>query len=241
MRNLLLFMFLVGIFMFSRKSNGCNFSFGGVKGEGPMKTENRDLSNFTGLSVECSGNVEIVASETYRIEISAQENIIALLTTEIKNNTLVLDFSKNISTKDDVRFKIFVPNLNEISLGGSANIVAFLPLTGDEFETSVGGSGNIEIKSAEFKKVTCTVSGSGNINITGKTDLIEASISGSGGVESLNLAAQNGDASVSGSGSVTCNVEQKLEASISGSGEIKYKGNATAETSVSGSGSVSKI
>jgi hypothetical protein len=227
--------------MYSRNSNGCNIGFGGVKGKGPMKTETRDLSNFTGLSVECSGDIEIISSETYRVEITAQENILPLFKSEIKDNNLRLDFDRSIWTNDGIKIKVFAPNLDEISLGGSANIVASLPLSGDKLELAVGGSGNIDVKSADFKKVTCSIGGSGNIDITGKTDFIEASVSGSGGVSSLNLTSQNAEASISGSGSITCNVEQKLEASISGSGEVKYKGNATAETSVSGSGSVSKI
>jgi Putative auto-transporter adhesin, head GIN domain len=241
MRNLLFFMFLVGVFMYSRNGNGCNCSIGGVKGTGPVKTESRDLSSFNAISVDCSGNVEIVASETFRVEITAQENILRLLKSEIKNNNLNLDFERNVYTSEDVKIKIFVPNLEEISLGGSANINANLPLNGDKLELTISGSGSITVGNADFKKVNCSVGGSGNIEVSGKTDIVEASISGSGGVNAQNLAAREGETSVSGSGSVSCNVEQKLDASISGSGEVKYKGSPTVESSISGSGGISKI
>jgi Putative auto-transporter adhesin, head GIN domain len=235
-------MFLVGMFMFFRKGSGCHFGgFGSVKGKGPIKTETRDLSSFNSLSIECSGNVEIIASETFRVELSAQENLLSFMESEVKGNTLKLDFKDNLWSSEPINIKVYVPNLEEISLGGSANIVAKLPLSGEKLDLSVGGSGNIEVGSADFKKVVCAVGGSGNINVSGKTESIEASISGSGGVDSQNLVAQTGEASISGSGTVTCNISQKLEASISGSGEVQYKGSPEVETSVSGSGSVSKI
>ena len=48
MRYLLIFMFLVGIFVVGKRS--FNFSFGGTKGTGPMKTETRSARELTTLA-----------------------------------------------------------------------------------------------------------------------------------------------------------------------------------------------
>jgi len=65
MRNLIIFMLLVGVFVLVKRS--CHFSFLGVRGEGPLKTETRSLSGFHAVALDLSGDVEISVSDTYLV------------------------------------------------------------------------------------------------------------------------------------------------------------------------------
>lgn len=240
MRYLLLFMLLFALFMFGR-GNGCHFGFGGVKGEGPMKTETRDLSRFNQLTIDISGNIIVEPSETFRVEVSAQESLLPILKTEVEGDKLRLYFSENVWSSGDVNIKVYAPNLDGIALNGSADVDVRAPLRGEKLDLDVNGSGNIRVDKAEFGQVRCDVNGSGTLRVAGSATDLNADISGSGHIDALNLPVQNADADISGSGSVDCDVAQSLRASVSGSGDVRYRGAASVNTNVSGSGSVSKM
>ncbi|MBK8425382.1 MAG: hypothetical protein IPL27_05085 [Lewinellaceae bacterium] len=76
MRYLLIFMFLVGIFVVGKRS--FNFSFGGTKGTGPMKTETRSARDFHAVELDLSGDVELRIAEQYSVEVQAQEKPVAI-------------------------------------------------------------------------------------------------------------------------------------------------------------------
>ena len=95
MRYLLIFMFLVGIFVVGKRS--FNFSFGGTKGTGPMKTETRSARDFHAVELDLSGDVELRIAEQYSVEVQAQENLLPLLKTEVDNGRLRIYFSENDS------------------------------------------------------------------------------------------------------------------------------------------------
>jgi hypothetical protein len=85
------------------------------------------------------------------------------------------------------------------------------------------------------------VSGSGDISLTGKTNIFESSISGSGKTDTMGLQADTVDCSVSGSGNFSVYADKFLKVRVSGSGNVKYKGNAQVDQSISGSGKVLKV
>ena len=65
-----------------------NFSFGGVKGSGNVVKENRGVSDFTEIDVSNAIQVEIVAQKDFSVEVEADDNILPLITTEIRGNVL---------------------------------------------------------------------------------------------------------------------------------------------------------
>lgn len=242
MRYLILFMILVGIFVVgSRSCNGFHFGFGGVRGEGPVKTENRSANDFHAVSVEIPGLVEITVSDRYSVEVQAQENILPLLKTEVENGKLRLYFEENVSQVKDLKVRISAPAFDELSIGGSGTIKTLSTLNGERLELSIGGSGDIEVPQAEVGEVRCSIAGSGNIRVGGKTGDARFEIAGSGDIAAKELAANTGQASIAGSGTVTCNVSQTLKAEIAGSGDVFYTGSPSVDTDVSGSGKVKKV
>ncbi len=63
MRNLLIFMLLVAVFVLGNRScNFGNFSFGGVSGEGPVQTETRTANDFHAIDFNISGSGDVYYS-----------------------------------------------------------------------------------------------------------------------------------------------------------------------------------
>ena len=243
MRNLFLFMLLVGIFMFGR--NGFKFGFfgmfNGVSGTGPVKTELRSVSGFKSLSLNISGDVEFSVSDQYSVEVQAQENLLPLLKTVVEGENLQISFEQNVRSHENILVKVSAPNFEGFHLDGSGNIRAMTPLKGEKLKLDISGSGNISIPQADIGELRCDVSGSGGIELGGKAQKMSVHVGGSGAIDSRNLNAETMDADISGSGDIQCTVSQTLNAQVSGSGNVRYNGTPQVDARVSGSGTVEKF
>ncbi|MCB0523177.1 MAG: head GIN domain-containing protein [Saprospiraceae bacterium] len=239
MRYLLIFMLLVAIFVVGKRS--CfHMNFGsGVEGEGPVLTETRDVDGFDAIDLSIAGDVEVSIGD-YRVEVRAQENLLPLLQTEVKEGTLRIDFEESVSYREQIKLYITVPSLEALELSGSGSIKLVTPIESDKMDIHIGGSGEVDIPNATFTSLECSVSGSGDINLGGSVGDAEINVSGSGEVNAKNMVFNRLEASISGSGSVYAHVNETLDVSVSGSGDMYYSGDPVVEKHVSGSGSVSK-
>lgn len=239
MRYLLLFMFLVGIFVVGKRS--FHFSFMGTKGTGPVKTETRAASDFHGVELNISGDVEVRVSDRYSIEVQAQENLLPLLKTEVENGRLKIYFSENVSFSDNVKVLVSAPAFDDLSISGSGKITALTPIQAERMKASVSGSGDLIVQQGTFGALECNISGSGGFELGGSANATEIHISGSGDVNAKQLTSNELRTNIAGSGSVTAHVVQVLKADIAGSGDVFYTGDPSVESNVAGSGEVKKL
>jgi hypothetical protein len=242
MRYLVLFMLLAGFFIFGKKAcdNG-NWSFGfGISGEGPVKTETRTVRDFHAISAQIPGTIEVRISEDYAVEVHAQENLLPLLKTVVKNGKLRIYFDENVSNAKGLKVLVSAPSFDAFELAGSGHLEAFDPIQGDKLELSIAGSGEIVLPEATVNKLNCDIAGAGDIQLGGRTTDMEFDIAGSGDIDAQKMVAEHGEINIAGSGTVNCSVNQTLKADISGSGDVYYSGTPTVDSDISGSGSVKR-
>lgn len=241
MRYLLIFMLLVGLFMFGRRSCHIN-SFGfGIKGEGPVRTETRDVSDFHAVEVAVAGDVEVSVAENYFVEVQTHENLMPVLKTKVENGTLKIYFDESVSYSEGLKIRVSAPAFDQFTLGGSGTIKVITPIRSDKMALDIAGSGDIFVPQGEFNTLTTSIAGSGGIEIGGTAGILKSEIAGSGDVKGKQLTARELDASIAGSGSVTCDVVEILKAEIAGSGDIFYSGDPQVDADVSGSGKVKRL
>jgi hypothetical protein len=213
-----------------------------VVGEGPLVTETRIVSNFNGVSLETSGKVNLTIGPEYKVELTAQRNILDVLQTNVASGVLHIDFKDNVRAThyEDIIANITAPSVNSLRLSGSGDINVFGDDITNTLKISVSGSGNIAMQKALVAdKINVDVSGSGNIAILNGSAINEdVKISGSGNVDLVGVTAENATTRTSGSGDVKLQVSKKLDAHISGSGSVYYRGNPIISTQISGSGRV---
>jgi len=198
--------------------SGCNFW--GVRGSGKVKTENRDLANFTELSVGGAFTVNIVSGKEPSFKISAEENLLPLISTSVRGSTLNIKTKKNISPRKEILIEITTKELNEVECSGA---------------------NNINIRGVNTDNFTIGLSGAGNIKVEGETDRVHARISGAGNINAKNLKSKDVFISVSGAASASVFASNFLDASVSGVGSIDYYGYPQkTNTNVSGVGSISR-
>lgn len=246
MRYLILFMFLVGIFIFGGRfcgtsGDGWHFGFDSIRGEGPVKTENRTVDNFHAVEAMIPGTVEVSVSDRCSVEVQAQENLLPVLKTEVTDGKLKIWFDKSVSEVKDLVIRVSAPSYDELALAGSGAMKVNSPLSGENLSVSISGSGELNLPQADVQKISCSIAGSGDMRIGGATKEASYQISGSGDIEAKELVAETGEAEIAGSGTVNCHVTQTLKASIAGSGDVFYKGSPGVDTDIAGSGKVKKV
>jgi hypothetical protein len=213
-----------------------------VIGEGPLVTETRAVQNFTGVSSEMSGKVNFTIAPNYKVEITAQRNIIDVTKTNVINGVLHIDFKNSVRVREheDLTINITAPAADYFRLSGSGDMDVTGDVVANKLQVKLSGSGNIVVQKATIvDKIDADLSGSGNINILNGSALNEdLKISGSGKIDLSNITAENGETRITGSGDMKVVLSKKLDATITGSGSVYYHGNPIISTKITGSGRV---
>ena len=107
-----------------------------------------------------------------------------------------------------------------------------------ELKIELSGSGNVKISSLQAPKLSATITGSGDIYLSGDNDQAEmdATITGSGSIKADEMRVANATIHITGSGSARVNVLKELETDITGSGSVQYRGNPMINAHSTGSG-----
>jgi hypothetical protein len=226
---------------------GCFFPGPCIQGYGPVLVETRDLQGFTAVSNTGSFDVRITQSDSFLVEVEAQENLLSVLVTEVSGSTLIIKTKSGTCINSNVPVTVYVslPSLESIDLSGSGKIIADRAESG-QFECRNSGSGQASIDSIYAATATLKNTGSGRISVSGsEVEEMEIIQSGSGSIEAGTfLGPRHFEVHHSSSGRVNSTVVDgiEVEANLTGSGRIDLSGDAeTATYSVSSSGKVDAL
>jgi hypothetical protein len=184
---------------------GCNLipDTDKVKGSGVMKNEKRTLASFNSLEMKCHGTIQVRFQEQNHLEISGDDNIVPLITTEVKNDTLYIQSSKEYDPKDKLQIIVSIANLKRFVFAGA---------------------GEADLSNVKNDRVEIVMTGAGSLTASGETKEADITMAGAGSVDAKNLHAVNAKVNSTGVGQVDIYATEKLDARTSGVGEINYYG-----------------
>lgn len=213
-----------------------------ISGEGPLMTETRQVSGFTGVSAGIPGRILYTIDTLYKLELTAQQNILDVIETYKENGHLTIRVRHGVRLREheDITIHISAPLADFLQLSGSGNLNVSGRVQGSQLETRISGSGSITVAEASISgMLKADISGSGDIRVqSGAAREEDLRISGSGKIVLDGLTAETAVSRISGSGDIYLKLSQSLDASISGSGSVYYRGNPLVTTHISGSGRV---
>jgi hypothetical protein len=190
-----------------------------IQGSGHEADEERPVSDFSAVQLQLPANVLVVVGEPTSITLTGDDNLLALVETEVRGGKLVIDAErgKNLRFRRGLIVRIGTPDLAS-------------------FE--VEGSGDVEIRNLERDSFHVSIEGSGDVIASGSVDYLDVSIEGSGDMRLHELAAREAKVSIEGSGDIRVSVADSLRYKIEGSGDIRYDGSPHVSGGIEGSGSV---
>lgn len=225
---------------------------------GPSTTQERTIEAVSAVELDTSGTLNVTQGEQIALTVTAGENVIDRLTSEVDAGVLHLGVEgEPLAWSGDIRYELTVPTLDMVTVLGSGTAEAdftgaaepvvlvkgsgSVQATGIMAETvsiTLDGSGSISLEDIEVQDLMAQTNGSGEISVSGTTVAQSAEIRGSGDYRAQDLQSTDARIVMRGSGMAAASVSGTLDAVIDGSGEIRYSGDPEVREEISGSGSI---
>jgi hypothetical protein len=190
-------------------------------GSGNIKTETRTINGVSSVSLLGDGMLDIEQTGTDSLTITADDNLLPLLNSEVRDGELRLGVKNlaNIRSTKQIQYKLTVKGLTALSLTGDAEA---------------------DVKKLATDRFKVNITGDGNIRVDGTADDQSISIFGDGKYDGTGLTSKTANVSITGDGRLDIAVSDKLDVKILGDGKINYAGDPVITKSIIGDGKIEK-
>ncbi|MEP6947411.1 MAG: head GIN domain-containing protein [Acidobacteriota bacterium] len=195
------------LFSFGRLGgNLFNFSvnFGsGVHGSGNVVKEDRSAAGFK--SIETSGifQVIVVAQKDFAVEVEADDNLMPLIKTEVRDGVLQIESEQHFKSSDPVIIRVSAPDIEKVD---------------------VSGISNVNLSNVNNTGLTVSGSGASKITLSGETSKLNIDVSGATKINADELRATNAVIDASGASQINVNVSNEINSDLSGACKVVYAG-----------------
>jgi len=236
-RNLFLgLLFFAGCLSFS----GVNAQFMGVKGNGNVVQQERQVGDFTGIQILGSTDVIIRQGDRSILVVHADENLLENIITKVKNGVLIVDTEGSIRNYSRMEVFVTMSRLDEISIQGSGDVETDGVISGTDLSIIVNGSGDVDLN-LDYKNLETEINGSGDVEVAGIQGDLTMQIRGSGDFKAKELRLNKCRLSIFGSGDVSLSGTAGtvfIEQAASGDINLHNLKTQDAEIDSSGSGDI---
>lgn len=214
-------------------------------GSGNLETEEYDFADFTQVEIGSAFEFEVKQSNSYSINITADDNVMDYVRVSKDGQTLKIGLRTGLGiflgpVSATLRASVTVPQLRGLTASGaSSGTVSGFDSTEDLDVTVSGASrvtGDITAGNVQFG-----ISGASTIQLEGSANDIDANVSGASRLNLDDFAVNNVDVNFSGASSGTVNLSGGLDANLSGASTLWYIGEPTSiDINTSGASTVTK-
>ena len=203
------------------------------------KEDVRKLDTFIGIGISVNADVYYTPGNVHEIRIEGDDRDVDDLITKVKDGFLQVKYEDWRTRRSKLTIYITSTELEAVKISGSARFRSGEPITTDEMDLAMSGSGGILFEKLEADEVDVKISGSGDIELlSGSADELDTKISGSGKLNAETFEVSEFSAAISGSGSIRITAKEELDVKISGSGKVYYHGTPRVNSISAGSGKV---
>lgn len=213
--------FIAALFVGLTSALNCSvgsFNLGGESGSGNVQSEKRDVSGFKAIDAGGAIRLDVIVGQDFTVEVEADDNLLSRIKTEVSGSKLKIYTEDRISTKNEMRVRVSMPELTAMDLSGASH----------------GTVSGVNSDSLELD-----ASGASKIIIDGKARTLRAEASGASTLNAENLSVEDADVEASGASNITVNASNDLKADASGASSVVYtgepknvKGNSSGASSV---------
>lgn len=196
-------------------------------GNGHLTKETREVGPYTTLNAKGPFQIRLVPGTDTEVSVEADNNIIGLIVTEVKNGELTIAPKEGELFKSGGGNKIVVKvpadALTAIAFKGSGSITSKKTLRND-LKLTLDGAGTMDLNVASGTTEALLL-GSGTMTLWGSTGNFRCFVKGEGSVAARQLESAKVDVSITGTGSALVFSKSSIKGRISGSGNVAFTGN----------------
>lgn len=201
-----------------------------------------ELDNFSSLKVESDYLVEVLPAESFSIELAGAKKDIEETLVSVQGDKLTITRDRHFvfclfCVSNPVQVTLYIPEaLEQVRLSGASELI-MNDIIQDQFILQLSGSSQANVD-LDVQELLVTVSGSSDINLSGKASKVSLQGSGYTSFEALFLEVAQATLDLSGVAKASVFVTDTLVVEASGSSYIMYKGEAEVESSLTGNAKV---
>jgi hypothetical protein len=175
-----------------------------IKASGVVKSETRAVSGFTAIDLSAMGEMVVEQTGSESLTIEADDNVLPLISSEVKDGTLVIKFKDNTPIDNPTRLRLTV--------------------TVEELTSVVfSGAGTMILNQLRGNSLSITLSGAGSIQVSGEVTDQKVNVSGAGKYEGGGLSSKTAAVTVRGVGTVEYIGNPRVNKNVSGIGIVKQR------------------
>ena len=241
---------LTGLLLVTLLISGCRSILVTRNGDaetGETETRQYNITEFTRVDIGSAFVYEIEQSDTYRISITAPENLFDDIKVAKEGQTLKIEKENpwtpfNIGS-ERLRAVITMPRLHGLdSSGATKGVVTHFSST-DGLDIGVSGASAVELVAIaagdikfnvsgasevtgalQAEDIDLDISGASSIHLEGAADDINAEASGASRLNLTEFTINNADVTFSGASSGSINLNGRLDIELSGASRLEYLG-----------------
>ena len=202
----------------------CNVAgLGGIRGSGNIRSETRDIRNFSQVAVAGNTRVFVTQGETPALVVEVDDNLLEYVRTEVDDFSLRLGFAGTVggyAPTQPLTFRLTVRRLRGLELDGA---------------------GAIEATNINAPRLVVNISGAGRVRLTGQIEEQYVTVNGSGTYDAAGTESETARVRINGSGTALVWASNTLAARLNGSGRISYYGQPQVSRDITGSGHVKHL
>lgn len=209
-------------------------------GSGNIVTEERDVSDFTRVSVSGGGDLKLIQGETFSLEVEADENLMQYIQTYVRGGELIIEIKPMLSIvpSRSIQYTVTMPEIKGLDLSGGVDFqadtlevgdidvntsggsdVEIGELTGDALSADTSGGGKIYISEMKVERTSIVMSGGGKFRVDAlEGNLVRMDMSGGGEVSILGGTIESQVIEMSGGGKYDAPDLKSQRVEVDGSG-----------------------
>lgn len=241
-------MIIAGALTTSLLLTGCEpfiIAADGIEGSGNQDTREYDFSDFTKIDIGNSFDFTITRSDTYRITITADDNVFEYIVVTKTGKTLKIGlkpFTQLVRTT--VKADISMPQLHGLDASGATTGTVIGFSSDENFNLNVSGASSLTLENMSTGQVTADisgaskvegkftsgdtfldVSGAGKVELEGSVAEMVIDASGASNIELKRFIMKDSDISLSGSSYIKGNLEaHNVSIDASGASKVVLEG-----------------
>ncbi|MGI9546360.1 MAG: head GIN domain-containing protein [Flavobacteriaceae bacterium] len=222
--------------------SSCAFdvNFGaGKKGNGEIVKDKREVNDdFTVVSASEGLDVYVTQGSDYEITVEADDNIIDLIGTDIRDGKLKVHAIENIG-RATKKVYVTLPEITGLYASSGADLESNGIVEADKISLDASSGADLKVE-LTADEVDADTSSGADIRISGQANLFYADASSGSDIKAKDFLVKRCHADASSGSDITINVSESLTADASSGADISYTGEASVQKKKSVSGSVHK-
>ena len=193
-----------------------------VVGSGKLVTESRPVQGFAAVEVSAAGHLIIEQTGVESLQITAEDSVLALVRSEIRNGRLLLGLEPgaSVTVTRGVLYRLTVRDLSEVEASGASRV---------------------EIRGVDSAELSLRLSGASGASATGSVGRARLALFGASRCDAPELLSRVLQADLSGASRALVRVRDSLDVNASGASVLEYLGNPSLTTHVSGGSLVRRV